>query len=59
MGRRACQQCGSNFNAKVFWQKFCSTACKFIAYGKKQKVEKNKDALAEANKAMRGKKNGP
>ena len=40
-----CERCQGLYIKKVFWQKYCSQACKVIAWG-----------LKEANKSM--KKNG-
>jgi len=48
--KQGCQECGKRFTPKVFWQKFCSTACKFISYGKKEKEKTTREALKEANK---------
>ena len=47
------KDCKAKFSPKVFWQKFCSDGCKFIAYGLKKKEERNKIALKEANKVFK------
>lgn len=46
---KSCEECGKQFKQAVFWQKYCSEPCKWIAYGKKKKAE----ALKEANKVMK------
>ena len=40
--KESCQRCGKPFKKKVFWQKYCSKACKVIAWG-----------LKEANKVIK------
>lgn len=41
--RRKCLSCGTEYLAKNYWQKYCSTICKFYGYAK-EKVDAKRNA---------------
>ncbi len=42
MRERTCKECGDKYTPLVNWQKYCTKSCKFIAYGKSQKLKKQR-----------------
>ena len=55
MKNAVCPECGKEFERIVPWKIFCGKGCKFLFWAKKNRDKLNKEALKEANKAMKGK----